>query len=363
MKVGVFTFHASHNYGAMLQTYALKKSIEKLGHSTHVIDFFPRHVEQMNKKFKRVINARQLVKNGLYLLQAREWIQRYKRYENFKNDYFNLTQRFFCARELEENLPKFDAYIAGSDQVWNAERGIDPVWLLDFVARGRKIAYAPSFGADHVVESAVPLFQKYLPTFAALSCRELQGVEMIRQMTGLEATHVLDPTLLLTKGKWDEVGVAPAFKHPYILVYCLEESPSFMELVPIVSKRTGLDVVVIGYGFINRFKGAKRVIRDAGPAEFVGLFSNADMVCTNSFHGTAFSIIFEKPFFSVPHTTRNSRIAGLLKVTGLECRQCQHPQEVLALSEDELGLDYSSVSPKLLESVQGSISFLKHALS
>lgn len=363
MNVGILTFHASHNYGAMLQTYALKKSVNGLGHDASVINFYSQAVEGHNQKFKLNSNLRQLIKNGLFMLHAREWKRRYRRYEEFKESNFNLTQRFYSSQELRDNPPAFDAYITGSDQVWNAEQRFDPVWLLDFVREGRKIAYAPSFGASFVAEKSIPVFQRYLPAFDALSCRETQGVKMLKDMTGLQAEHVLDPTLLLTKSDWEKVGGDPYTQKPYLLVYCLEESPAFMQLVLLVAERTGLDVVVIGGSMVNRFRGVRRVVRDAGPAEYVGLFRNATMVCTNSFHGTAFSLLFEKPFFSVPHTTRNSRIASLLSIAGLGARQLSDPRTIQDWSEDDLSIDYSHVTPRIEDARQASLLYLAGALS
>lgn len=363
MKTGILTFHASHNYGAMLQAYALKVIIENLGHESHVIDYSPGSLRLRNQKIKWTRSPRQWAKNVLFSLHKLEWETRYNRYEQFKNEYFDLTEHFENAEELEQHPPQFDVYITGSDQVWNAERGINPIWLLDFVKSGGKVAYAPSFGASMIDPLCFEVFKEYLPSFVALSCREKQGVELIKEMTGLDAEHVLDPTLLLSAEGWGKVSVAPDLKSPYLLVYCLEESSEFMKLVPRVAKRTGLPVVVIGGSAVNRFKCADRVVCDAGPAEFVGLFQNAAMICTNSFHGTAFSINFRKNFVSVPHTTRNSRLISLLELVGLESRQMTHAAELDSWSDNDFQIKYASAEVQLQRQVGASIDYLKRALA
>jgi hypothetical protein len=363
MSVGILTFHAAHNYGAMLQAYATKKAVERLRGEGHIIDFCPAQVERGNRRIVWDHHPRQWAKNAVYTLHLADWRRRYQRYEAFKNEHFNLTVRYWQADDLRKNPPDFDVYLAGSDQVWSTEHGINPIWLLDFVKVGRKIAYAPSFGTGSVNPECHDVFQKYLPLFNVLSCRESRGVELIQEMTGVQAEHVLDPTLLLSAEDWGQVSVVPAIKQPYLLVYCMEESPEFMKLVPRAAKRTGLPVVVISRSALNKFKCASRVVRDAGPAEFLGLFQHAALICTNSFHGMAFSINFRKDFISVPHTTRNSRLSGLLKLTGLERRQLTRADELDRWSDQDFHLDYEPVEAVLQQQIRHSLEFLKKALT
>ena len=363
MKVGILTFHASHNYGAMLQAYALEAAVNVLGHEGHIIDFCPAVVRYGNCQINWTWSPRQFAKNMMFLLYATEWKRKYDRFEQFKDRFFDLTEHFESDADLARNPPGFDAYITGSDQVWNTERGLNPVWLLNFVKNGRKIAYAPSFGTDEVSPRYYQVFRKHLALFYALSCREWQGTELIRQMAGLSAEHVLDPTLLLSAEQWGEIGVEPAIKKPYLLVYCLEESPEFMKLVPLVAGRTGLQVVLMSMAAVNRFRCAKIVIRDAGPAEFLGFFRNAAMICTNSFHGTVFSINFRKNFVSVPHTTRNSRLHSLLKLVGLEHRQLASAEDLNKWSDHDYKINYKPVEVILQSRIDFSMKYLKNALA
>lgn len=362
MNVGILTWHAAHNYGAMLQVFALTCRVNSWGHDVSVIDYCPASVRRGNRQIKWSWNPRTAAKNMMFLMRTPEWRKRYERFEQFKRRSLRLTEHYESSADLRRNPPAFDAYITGSDQVWNAEQGIDPVWLLDFVKAGRKVAYAPSFGAHTIDPRHHAVFQKYLPLFDALSCRERSGAELVRQMTGLNCEHVLDPTLLLSADEWGRVSVVSTIKQPYLLVYCLEESPEFMKLVPLVAGRTGLPVVVISGSAANRFKCSK-VIRDAGPAEFVGLFQNAAMVCTNSFHGASFAVNFRKDFFSVPHTTRNSRLESLLNLVGLERRQLTRAEELCEWSDQDFKIDYEPVEPRLRAQIDFSTHYLKKALA
>lgn len=363
MKVGILTFHAAHNYGAMLQAYATQHAVRQLGHDANVIDYHPPSAARNNRVYKWKDSPRHWLKNGALALHHNEWSRRYNRFETFKSEELRLSRHYASLQAITAAPPEFDAYIAGSDQVWNSERGISPVWLLHFVREGRKIAYGPSFGSETVPAAQEAVFQRYLPTFDALSCREEQGCALIRDMTGLQAEQVVDPTLLLTIDKWNAVASPAEIAQPYLLVYCMEFTPAFRMLVDKIARALGLYVVSIAGGAINRLGAVDRVIRDAGPGEFVALFKNASFVCTNSFHGTAFSINFSKNFVALPHSTRNSRLSSLLALTSLQHRQLTRPDEVDAWSAEQWLIDYSTVLPLLRDKVDQSKYFLQEALS
>jgi hypothetical protein len=289
--------------------------------------------------------------------------RRAKRYELFRAKRFNLTECYESEELLTRCPPRFDAYVVGSDQVWNCEQGINPVWLLNFVQSGRRTAYAPSFGTASVDESAREIFCRHLPKFDALSCREDSGVEMIRSMTGLQAEQVLDPTLLLPAEEWSTISKDPKIKHPYLLVYCLAESPEFMRVVAGLVEKTGLCPVFISKHDCGRFCGQKVIrVRDAGPAEFLGLFKNATLVCTNSFHGVAFSINFRKTFFSLRLESRNTRLESLLKLLGLEGRLLNCAADLDRFEAGRWDVDYGPVQDRLQKAADRSRDYLRNAL-
>lgn len=360
MKVGILTFCAVHNYGAILQAYALQEAVNMLGHKGYIINLCPAKVRDQNR-FACPCGPKRSVKVVARFLHAAEWNRQYERFEQFRNRFLNLTEHFENAIDLERKPPVFDAYIAGSDQVWNTEHGIEPVWLLNFVKEGKKIAYAPSFGTDSIKTCYHEVFQKYLPLFDALSGRERSGIEIIQQLTGLSAQHVLDPIFLPPEGMWEKISVESTIKGPYLLVYG-DRSPEFIKLVPRVAARTGLQVVIINRGIVNYFGCANRVIRDAGPAEFLGLFRNAAMVCTDRFHGLAFSIRFKRDFFCVPHKMRNARSIDLLRLLGLEYRQLTRSEELDKWGDRDLHIDYKTVGTLLEREKEDSMDYLKRAL-
>jgi hypothetical protein len=361
MKVGILTLSFLHNYGTLLQAYALRRVIEKRGHQATVINFYPEGCLINNKPFVWNKGLRKFAKSLVHLLHFRSLTSRYARFEEFKNTYLNLTPRFSSPSDVKpEGL---NAVVCGSDQVWNAAKGIDSFWLLDFVKKSRKVAYGPSFGGCHIHDSAIPVFKKYLPEFDSLSCRERDGVEIIKNMTGIEAELVLDPTLLIEPAEWNKLCSPRLIKDDYILVYSIEESPAFFDLISSVKKKLNLPVILLSRGAsINRYPHIDKIIRDAGPSEFLSLFRYASFICTNSFHGIAYSINFQKPFLATHHTTENSRLSSLLQLLNLTTRQLKTGLEPLTWSREEFDIDYSDAISRLKQEVETSIAYLTKAL-
>ena len=365
MKIGILTFQKTENYGALLQTYAMQKAVGMAGHEgAEIINFKPGWNADGARAVKwRLMGPREIARRIILGFYAKEKRTRRERIEQFRARYFNLTKPLYTAAALEKDAQTYDVYITGSDQVWNVENGISPVWLLDFVKTGRKIAYAPSFGSDFVDPRYYKVFEKYLPLFDALSCLEWQGVKIIQQMTGLSSEHVLDPTLLLPEEEWSKLSVAPAIKGAYLLVYSLAGSPEFVEIVSRVAKQTGLPIVVLCVYARTPVRGAMKVVRDAGPCEVLGLFQNAAMVCTDSFHGVTFSIVFRKNFISWSHPSRSSRTKSLLKIMGLERRQPARCEDLNGWGKQDYQIDYRPVESRLQEQIDSSLNYLKDALA
>ncbi len=364
MKVGILTFQWFHNYGAMLQAYALQQSVERLGHSVKLINFCTDQSIRANRPFCWNGGGRRALKSVLNMAHYKALKARYERCEAFRNQYLNLTERFSTEAMLRSAEQGFDAVLCGSDQVWNTNTVDSPIWVLDFVKDARRISYAPSFGGNTVRPSSVRVFQENLPKFDSLSCRESDGVKMVKELTGLDAVHVLDPTLIVEPSVWDKLCSSEVIREPYILVYSIEESPAFFNLIKSVKQKLKLPVVLLSKGAtINRYPEIDKIVRDAGPRQFLSLFRDASFVCTNSFHGTAYSINFEKPFLTSKHSTQNSRLSSLLALSGLEGRQQTTGLEPLAWPKEQFALDYTDALDRLKPAVERSIAYLKDALT
>ena len=363
MEVGILTFHRANNYGAVLQAYALQKALERLGTKPTIIDYIRSNND--SSVFAPWSTYKNSIINCFTLLRYNKAQKRIQGFKEFRSKLYSLSSdSFYSCDELKKTAREFDAVICGSDQIWRPGSDDDKlrVYYLDFVRvnDAKKIAYAPSFGVSSVSEQYKQFIRPLINDIPYLSVREKTGQQIIREATGRVAQVVLDPTLLLSSEDWSRIASPPRVDPPYVLVYCLSQRRNFCDLVRHVKKSTGLPVVVISASAMNLIPEADHVIFDASPQEFVGLFANAACVCTNSFHGTAFSIINRRPLWTTPHRAFNSRLADLLHTIGLSDRQIECKEN---FPEFPLEIDYSESEILLEKARNESINFLKNALS
>lgn len=249
--------------------------------------------------------------------------RRIRRFEDFHKINTRMSKRYLSMPELYQTKMDYDVYVVGSDQVWNpsASSSIEPYFLTFAPKEAKKISYASSFGVSNIPASLYEKYKKLLSNIDSLSVREQTGVCLVKALTGRDATCVLDPTLLLNKEQWGNIMLAyPHMPSRYILVYQLLPSDMLPSLAKKISEEMNCPVYYLAkraYA-VNAPKGM-RVIKDAGPAEFLWLIKNASCVVTNSFHGTAFSVNFCTPFYTVLNSKRgsNARITSLLNSVNL----------------------------------------------
>lgn len=351
MRVGLITFHMSCNYGALLQAYALRAALEKLGHAVEFIDYRRGTVDGLWRRFSK----------------RRPWsviaaVRRERNLAAFRAKHLPLTQAAYLSdADIQARPPLFDAYVCGSDQIWNpcSHGRLFRAYYLHFVpdGAGRRIAYGPSFGEFRTGSIHDEEIAGYLRRFHSLSAREEEGCEIIRQLTARTAEHVLDPTLLTDD--YSAVSAIPNHQDDYIAAYMLTPSKEKAALIARVREHLGLPVVSLGPTHVP---GCDRALQACGPEEWLGHIQNARFVCTDSFHGTTASILFRRDFVTVPHPTRNARIAGLLERLGIPERQSSHP----AWGECAQFLTpvaYDTAYPRLEALRQASIDYLRKALS
>ncbi|MCD7946964.1 MAG: polysaccharide pyruvyl transferase family protein [Oscillospiraceae bacterium] len=365
-SVGLITFHFAHHYGAQLQAYATMRTVEQLGCKCEVIDYRLPHTTSTNRIFKRG-GARNMLSNLHTALHYSALQRRYDRFESFVAEQMRLSPaRYTSIADLREKPPAYDVYLAGSDQIWNPyifeNQQFDEAFLLTFAQSGARIAYAPSLGVPSLPADASAQLQGYLAPFSALSAREKRGSDLLAQITGREVPIVLDPTLLLTERDWASLSVPPAFEGGYILCYFVSDPAEIAPCALELSRKTGLPIVQLA-GARRKIDGARTLILDAGPREFLGLFQHASYVCTNSFHGAAFSLQFSRPFFTALSPKERgeptySRIYSLLHQLGCTARILGLP-ETAAIDDP---LDYKAVQRCLEQARKDSLSYLRGAL-
>lgn len=324
MKIGIYTFFQT-NYGAVLQAYALQKYLqEQPDTEVEIIDFTtPEHLEG-HKVCKKQSLKNPVAAFAYYfftLIHYRQLKRRVTRTWGFKEKYFNFTRRFSSMKDALENHPIEDIYITGSDQVFNPNGKYAPLYYLGFEkGKGKKVAYAPSFGISKFDDTITKKIQGYVNDFDLLSCREPAGAEYLGSIVGHEVPVVVDPVLLHGADEWGKVAVSPQMKDNYIFIYDLNGAENLIKIAKKIQKSEKLPIVCLTRNRLKRYPVDKQIY-DAGPAEFVGWIQNASYVVTDSFHGTVFSLIFSKQFFTFIALERtSSRIRSILNKVGLENR-------------------------------------------
>ncbi len=375
MKTGLITFHHAHHYGAQLQAYALMKTIMEIGADCEIINYVRKDTTEGNQLFKKGLSIRALLSNANTLMNYGRLRKRYRRFESFVKEDMRLSEKFYSSyEELIADAPEYEAYVCGSDQIWNPliykENTFDPAFFAEFSRCGRRIAYAPSFGINTIPEDKREELKKYLEKFESLSVREKQGEKIIRELSGRDSVTVLDPTLLLTGDKWSTFSVAPAVNKPYILCYFISDARKYSKFVKVLSEKFRLPVVSL-CGARRVVSQTRHVVLDAGPREFLGLFENASCVCTDSFHGTVFSINFKKDFFCFESAqksekTVHSRLYNILELLGLASRVFSHSMDINAFrnfaADVANGINFTEVERILYKERELSYEYLKRSL-
>lgn len=339
-KIAILTFVKSTNYGGALQAFALQKKLCLLNYDVSLLhqlrpgnkkfiksDNFLPIIELRDKLSKRARLNRHISnligKLASIVFQKRNQ-KRIKRFLDFENDYLNLTNNiFYSFDDLYKEKLQYNIYITGSDQVWNYTNGFSPEpYFLTFAKEGqKKISYAASIGHSIIPEEIQDNYKKWFNNIDHISTREDQAELLVKQISGKPAITVLDPTFLLRKEDW--INIFPQkneINEPYLLIYNRNISANILTLAQKIAKTKKLKIVsIILNCWTLEHRQKIKNIYDAGPVEFVNLFSNASFVLTNAFHGTAFSIIFNIPFFSIPRENSpiKSRLINILKKTNL----------------------------------------------
>ena len=317
MKVGLITIYSVPNYGSVLQAYATQRVIEQFGHECVIIkyDYYREQLRYKNRGVKGFLKD--------FVLEYVPTLKTSK-LRLFRNKNYKFSKEFYSFQELQENdWGTFDAFVVGSDQVWNTNylKG-NPAFLLSFVPDEKlRIAFSSSFAMKELPEAYVPLFKEELSKFDALSVREQNGVTIINNELQIDKNVkvTLDPTLLLNREQWKTLIKSHSnIKKPYILVYlwtyAFEPRPFFERVVEHFQKKTGYDVRVLeGHRYLDDLKVPFIDNNHSSVSEYLNLFLNSSLVITSSFHGTAFAVNFGVPLVSiVPDGNSDDRQSTLL---------------------------------------------------
>lgn len=313
MKVGIITCHRAFNYGAVLQAYALQKYLRNHGYEVEVIDYTPQYIRKSYNKsiLKKIIRP---------ILRYHDFKKSNQVFGNFLNQEVKLTEkRYYTYEELKENPPDCDAYIAGSDQIWNCniENGKDDAFFLKFVPKDkRKISYAASISMDEIPQNQKYRFKENLKDFNYISVREQTAVKLLKEIGIENVEKVLDPVYLLDIAEWNKVAKNSTHElenEKYILAYGFKQQKDLYQYARRLANTRNCKLYSINTNFEDKFLDVDKYFYNATPYDFVNLVKNAQEVVTNSFHGLSFSIIYNKPVHQFKKSgTENSRMIDLL---------------------------------------------------
>lgn len=326
MKINTLTTYDVYNYGASLQAYALQQYLTNLGHEVEIINYQPDYLTRKynykwvnpESKLSRYTLTRAAYRVMKYL-QRQTTLGRKQTFDIFNHRTLKETSlRYTSYKELCNNPPKADLYIVGSDQIWNVfyEAGRDPAFFLEFVKQGHKASYAASFSYLDIDETNKRRIQKSLETFDAVAVREYHGLDILRSMN-IEGTWTLDPVFLLSAEQWKKLMVTNIPKKDYLLIYDFEGNKELKQFAKEYAQRHHLKIYAIADTYPLLY--ANKNFMKAGPREFISMIYHCKVFISNSFHGTAFSIMFNKPVFVFNRHRHkvNSRMESLMALFGL----------------------------------------------
>ena len=386
-KVGLVICYFHKNYGSMLQAYATQFVFDKMGipneavycRDPHMYMTMPKTSYYFHKmtdkdvlldKIKRTrgMMIHRLLKTDFYAEQSR----RNEKFKQFSESMFRVSHPYADRKELMEDTENYSAFVVGSDQLWSPANIDNDFYTLTFVPDCiPKIAYATSFGTASLPKYQHRRARYFLNRFSSISVREETGKKLVESLSDRKAQVVLDPTLLLKREEWDRFsGNVPKIEEKYIFCYFLGNNRNGRKYARRLKEKMGCRIVALLHmdEYIAKDENFADIAPyDVGPVEFVNLIKNAEFVCTDSFHGTVFSIIFEKKFFSFNRFSKNSsistntRIDTLLGMLSLENRRKEGDEDVLRSVQDEI--DYENVQKKLYVKRAEAFSYLEKALA
>ncbi len=340
-KIGIATVYTGYNYGSALQAYATKQILSGLGYKAELLkikgSIFPGRDIRLKKLaiilFRTFFRAGGIKKIKSYSKNITQKLPNGTKelFINFISNDLQPSMVSYRTLKKEASQGDYDAFLCGSDQIWNSGVPyVDPFYYLRFAPFEKRIAFAPSFGRDYVPDFNKKKITKFVSEIQNISVRELSGAKIIKELTARKAEVLIDPTLVLSKEEWSQsLELCDSITDKYLLAYFLDRpSKETIQRIEQISHKLKLKIIVLPYEFDECDLGLPKI---AGPREFVQYIKNAEFVCTDSFHGTAFSLNFNIPFYTfernyVNGEKQSARIESILQMANQTQRY--NPQSI-----------------------------------
>ena len=368
-KVGIITFQNSYNCGSMLESYALQNYLKKMKIDSELIDFSSQGQKEMYGTYFKSNSLKNIVKNIIIFPYIKKIRKNNEMYKKFLKDNL-ITSKKINTEDDFKNLD-YSSVIAGSDQVWNVTiPDYDKAYFLQWVKNAKKIAYAPSFGAKNPVKYANNLeeIKEMIADFDYLSIRENNGKKWIYDMIKRDVPVLIDPTLLLNADDYEKiVSKDMNINYKYIFLYCPSFKTDICKFVKKISDKYNLPVIAWSaksFYVKNIGKLGFKLPEYENPSSYLYLIKNAELVFTTSFHGTIFSTIYKKKFFTIKNGEMygdDDRVMTLINNLGLQDRLLEYKFDN---NFDYLkDVDYSNYDNELIKNKKIAENYLKESLS
>ena len=356
MKLGILTYHKTTNYGAIFQAYALQQFFISNNVDCEIIDYLNKTLKKryslnpLNKgNIKNVLKSIANIGNNIILR---------KKFSDFIKSNVVLSSNKYSEKNIGTSNDIYDKFVVGSDQVWNLKlSGNDINYYLNFVKNDKdKNSYAASFGVNEFKKEELHEINQLLRKFSNISVREKQGVDLLNELKIENVNQNIDPVFLLDKNKWDKFTSNRIKKEKYIFVYEITYTPNLIEYARYLSKKMNCEVVFVS-GSNRKIKGFIN-LNKLSPIEFLTYLKYSEYVVTSSFHGTAFSIIFEKDFnYDLPKKQGNtgSRLSSLANLLNLENREISSDFNKNIISE----INYSNAKAIIADEIKKSNNYIE----
>lgn len=340
------------NYGQLLQCWALQQYLELKGHEPFVIKYLALGEPWWKCHIRRILNRKAPVS-----------VNDAKRdFEGFRNRYFRFSKLYTSLKQIQSYPPKYDAYIAGSDQIWVHSldnNQVHPYFLNFGESQVKRIAYAPSFGMTEYPAKDQNKLKNLLSNIDAISCREYSGVNICNKI-GFKATKVVDPTLLLTKDVYTKALHLHLRDRCGLFIYSLNiNSPEEIQwtALKLLAKEKCWEIFVTpasGYNEGTELFGNEVKYIYSTPENWLEQIANSELVVTTSFHGVVFSIIMHTPFVYIPlsgeHSKSNNRVLDLLNDLQLGDRALTADKDIKVLIDNAINWQEADLRLKKLRS-------------
>lgn len=364
MKIGIMTFPNMTSYGCTLQMYALYRAVERLGAEAEIINY--RNEYMKARRHTSAGRGKSAVKNAMRITATKTLhLRQVLAFRSFEHQMRQYPAKATSKKsDLTEAANRYNGVICGSDQVWNPLiTGSDLSYFLDFCGPDTKrISYAPSFGISEFPDDFTNRIKPELEKFRHLSAREEVGARYVQSLINKPTEVVLDPTFLIPKQEWSaQEKPHHLAKEKYVLCFPVRKSAALIRFGRELAEKKNATLIIVEGNFLTRLRNKDKRIQyalDISPQEWLHLMHKADCVVTNSFHGAAFSIHYQKDFFLECSSARaNSRMEQLAEFCGLQDRVIRD-----GCAQGDSHIDYAAVEARIAPRRQASLEYLKRAV-